>query len=199
MRSQRLGAVGRTAQHEGNRITEATFEFTPDPGVPVGDYYLIVSRLIPYKRIDLAIEAFRHLPDEKLVIVGGGRDRAMLEAGAPENVTFLGRRPETLELLRGCKAFLFPGLEDFGIAPLEAMAAGRPVIAFAGGGALDTITPGLCGELFDEQTPESLLTALVNFEARSYDPAACRAQAGRFSVETFRRRLSDYVNEVLCQ
>lgn len=177
-----------------------TQKFTPDPGVPVGDYYLIVSRLIPYKRIDLAIEAFRHLPDEKLVIVGDGRDRAMLAAGAPQNVTFLGRQSETLELLRGCKAFLFPGLEDFGIAPLEAMAAGRPVIAFAGGGALDTVKPGVCGELFDEQTPESLLAALVNFDANSYDPAACRAQAQRFSAQAFRRRLTGYVNEVMnCQ
>ena len=174
-----------------------TAAFTPDPERQVGDYFLIVSRLIPYKRLDLAIEAFRRLPQEKLVIVGDGRDRALLEASAPENVVFMGRQPQTLELLRGCKAFIFPGLEDFGIAPVEAMAAGRPVIAFAGGGALDTVKPGVSGELFDEQTPESLRAALAQFDADDYDPAACRAQAERFSVENFRNRLCGYIEQVV--
>jgi len=174
-----------------------TTAFTPDPRTPVGDYFLIVSRLIPYKRLDLAIEAFRQLPQEKLVIVGDGRDRAMLEASAPENVDFLGRQPQTLELLRGCKAFIFPGLEDFGIAPVEAMAAGRPVIAFAGGGALDTVEPGVSGELFDEQTPESLRAVLAQFDAGAYDPVACRAQAERFSVENFRDQLCGYIEQVV--
>ncbi len=174
-----------------------TAAFMPDPERQVGDYFLIVSRLIPYKRLDLAIEAFRRLPQEKLVIVGDGRDRALLEASAPENVVFMGRQPQTLELLRGCKAFIFPGLEDFGIAPVEAMAAGRPVIAFAGGGALDTVKPGVSGELFGEQTPESLRAVLAQFDADDYDPTACRAQAERFSVENFRNRLCGYIEQVI--
>lgn len=173
--------------------------FTPDPSTRVGDYYLIVSRLIPYKRIDLAVDAFRHLSDERLVVVGDGRDLASLQAAASDNVTFLGRqsRERIRELLRGCKAFIFPGLEDFGIAPVEAMSAGRPVIAYAGGGALDTVAPGVSGELFSEQRAESLLGALQSFDADAYDPAACRRQAERFSTENFRSKLMAYLEQYL--
>ena len=161
----------------------------------MGDYYLIVSRLIPYKRIDLAVEAFRHLPAEKLIIVGDGRDLAALRAQASSNVTFLGRQPREhiRDLLRGCRAFLFPGLEDFGIAPVEALSAGRPVIAFAGGGALDTVTPGVTGELFPTQTVESLLDVLCGFDWRAYRLEDCRDQAARFSAEEFRRKLMGYL------
>jgi glycosyltransferase involved in cell wall biosynthesis len=173
--------------------------FAPEPTVPVGDYYLIVSRLIPYKRIDLAVKAFNRLPNEKLLIVGDGRDRASLEAQALPNVQFLGRQADerVLDLLRGCKAFLFPGLEDFGIAPVEAMSVGRPVIAYKGGGALDTVLPGITGELFAEQTGESLYKTLVNFNPAAYDPAACRAQAEQFSVDQFRHKLLAFLQEVL--
>ena len=175
-----------------------TDRFTPDPAVPVGDYYLIVSRLIPYKRIDLAVAAFASLAAEKLVVVGEGRDLASLRASAPPNVTFLGRQPwdRLVSLMRGCKAFLFPGLEDFGIAPVEAMSAGRPVIAFAGGGALDTVIPGVTGEHFAAQTVEALHAVLVGFDARRYDPGLCRAQAERFSRANFRRQLLDYLAHV---
>jgi glycosyltransferase involved in cell wall biosynthesis len=176
-----------------------TERYTPDPSVPVGDYYLIVSRLIPYKRIDLAVEAFRHLPAEKLVVVGDGRDRAALQAGASPNVTFLGRQSQTklLELMRGCQAFLFPGLEDFGIAPVEALAAGRPVIAYAGGGALDTIVPGVTGEHFGEQTVESLLGVLGTFDPAAYDSVVCRQQAEKFGRDVFRRKLLAFVAQVI--
>jgi glycosyltransferase involved in cell wall biosynthesis len=174
--------------------------FTPAPqAAPTGDYYLIVSRLIPYKRIDLAVNAFAHLPNERLVVVGEGRDRSALQAAAGPNVQFLGRqnRERIRELLRGCKAFLFPGLEDFGIAPVEALGTGRPVIAFAGGGALDTVAPGITGELFAEQTVASLVDVLTAFAPRRYDPAACRVQAEQFSAAVFRQKLSDYLTQVL--
>ena len=172
-----------------------TERYTPDPSIAVGDYYLIVSRLIPYKRIDLAVEAFRHLPQEKLVVVGDGRDRTALQAAAGPNVTFLGRQSqaELLERMRGCKAFLFPGLEDFGIAPVEALAAGRPVIAYAGGGALDTVVPGVTGEHFGEQSVESLLAVLAKFDPSAYDSVACRQQAERFGRDVFRGRLLKYL------
>lgn len=176
-----------------------TRRFTPDPSVPVGDFYLIVSRLIPYKRIDLAVKAFQGLPNERLLVVGSGRARQSLEALAGPNVSFLGWQPgeRQLELMRGCKAFLFPGLEDFGIAPVEAMSAGRPVIAFRGGGALDTVIPGKTGEFFDVQTPESLQQAVDQFDFNSYDPTVCRAQAEQFSQEEFRRRLLARLEELV--
>ena len=172
---------------------------TPNRAMPVGDYFLIVSRLIPYKRIDLAVQAFRHLPQEQLLIVGEGRDAAALQAQASANVTFLGHQPRARirELLRGCKAFLFPGLEDFGIAPVEAMSSGRPVIAYGAGGALDTVVPGVSGEWFAEQTVESLLGVLVYFNSTAYDPAACRAQAEKFSIENFRHNFMGYVEQTL--
>jgi glycosyltransferase involved in cell wall biosynthesis len=175
-----------------------TERFTPVLGAPIGDYYLIVSRLIPYKRIDLAVQAFAELPHEKLIVVGEGRDRAMLEAQATANVTFLGRQSwhQLVELMRGCKAFLFPGLEDFGIAPVEAMSAGRPVIAYGGGGALDTVIPGITGEHFVEQTVESLRNTLATFAPARYDLRACRSQAERFSRDLFREKLCSYLKQV---
>ncbi len=172
--------------------------FTPDAAQPLGDYYLVVSRLIPYKRVDLAVEAFRHLPNDKLLVVGDGRDMAALKAGAGKNVHFLGRQPrkQVRELLRGCRAFLFPGLEDFGIAPVEAMSSGRPVIAFGGGGALDTVIAGVTGELFNEPTAGSLTATLADFNWRAYSPSACRAQAERFSAGNFRRQLAAYLDRI---
>lgn len=171
----------------------------PDGGEEAGDYFLIVSRLIPYKRIDLVVEAFRHLPQERLFVVGEGRDQQQLATKAGSNVTFLGRRSqdEVRELMRGCKAFLFPGFEDFGIAPVEALSCGRPVIAFAGGGALDTVVPGVTGEFFDEQTAASLLETLRRFDARTYSTTACRTQAESFSRHNFRGKLLGFLEAAM--
>ena len=167
--------------------------FTPSSRQP-GDYYLAGGRLIPYKRVDLAVQAFNEL-DRPLLIYGDGRDRESLQALAGPNVTLLGRvSPERLiDLYQHCRAFVFPGLEDFGIAPLEAQAAGRPVIAFGGGGALDTIIDGETGVLFDEQTVESLIAAVLRCEATQFRPAACRRNAERFSLDRFRRELMNFV------
>jgi glycosyltransferase involved in cell wall biosynthesis len=173
--------------------------YTSDPHNPPSDYYLIVSRLIPYKRIDLAVQAFNQLPHEKLVIVGAGRDLAALQAQAGPNITFLGRQSNehVRELMRGCKAFLFPGLEDFGIAPVEAMACGRPVIAYGAGGALDTLVPGVTGELFAEQSVASLITTLECFDAGAYDPAVCRTRAEQFSAANFREQLLTHLAQIV--
>lgn len=172
--------------------------FTPDPAAAPGDFYLIVSRLIPYKRIDLAVDAFRRLPGKTLVVVGEGRDWESLRAQAGPNVHFLGRQSRIVvrDLLRRCAAFLFPGLEDFGIAPVEAMACGRPVLAFAGGGALDTVVEGVTGAFFGEQTAASLAGALDRFDPHAIDPAACRAHAERFSRAEFRRQMLDHLRRV---
>lgn len=160
-------------------------------GAGGGDYCLIVSRLIPYKRVDLAVRAFTAL-GRPLVIVGDGRDRPALEAIAGPTVRFLGRVPdvELADLVGNCRAFVFPGEEDFGIAPIEAMAAGRPVIAYAAGGALDTIVDGRTGRFFDCPEPESLIGAVERLEADRYDQAAIRAQALTFDVAVFQERIT---------
>ncbi len=178
-----------------------TTRFQPlPPGEPASDYYLIVSRLIPYKRIDLAVQALSRL-GRRLIVVGDGRDRAALQALAGPTVEFKGRLPgaDTAALMARCRAFIFPGFEDFGITPLEAQAAGRPVIAFAQGGALDTVIAGQTGHFFYEQSVEALMAAIEQFESMSFDPAAARAQAERFNVARFRHELGDFVAQKWCE
>jgi glycosyltransferase involved in cell wall biosynthesis len=153
-------------------------------------YYLILSRLVGYKRIDLAVQAFNRLR-EKLVIIGDGPDRARLESLAGPTICFLGRRTdeEAKNYLEGCRALIFPGLEDFGIAPVEAQACGRPVIAFAGGGALETVIPDETGLLFEAQTVDSLVEAVQRSRALSWSAERIRANALRFSRECFLDRM----------
>ena len=160
------------------------------------DYFLVVSRLIPYKRIDLAVEAFNRLR-LPLKIVGDGRDRRRLQAMAGPNIEFLGRVPDQQveQLLSRCRAFVFPGEEDFGIAPLEAQAAGRPVIAYAAGGALETVVEGITGHLFQEQTVESLAEVVAGFDVAAFDGAAIRRHAQGFDTESFKTQLSAFVEE----
>lgn len=173
--------------------------FVPAKDAVAGDYFLSIGRLIPYKRVDLAVGAFAQLPNEKLIVVGDGRDYATLAKQATPNVTFLGRqsRDSIRELLQNCRGFVFPGLEDFGIAPVEALSVGRPVIAFKGGGALDTIEPGITGEYFVDPTVDSLVQTLQNFDATAYNPADCRAQAEKFSADSFRHKLMTYLEQVV--
>lgn len=162
-----------------------------------GDYFLAGGRLIPYKRTDLAVRACSEL-GLRLLVFGDGRDRAALERMAGPSVTFLGRVPadELARLFASARAFIFPGLEDFGIAPVEAQAAGRPVIAFAGGGSLETVAPGRTGEFFAEQTVASLKDALERFDPLAYDPAACRANAEQFGEERFVEELRCYLDQL---
>lgn len=173
-----------------------TSRFQPAAANEVEDYYLIVSRLIPYKRIDLAVQAATQL-GLPLKIGGKGRDLERLQALAGPTVEFLGYVPDEAlpGLMARCKAFLFPGLEDFGITPVQAQAAGRPVIAFGGGGALDTVIPGRTGELFSEMTVESLSATLKAFDARRYDPAIIRAHALQFDTTVFTRQIQRIVDE----
>ncbi len=173
-----------------------TRRFRPN-NEPPEPFFFVLSRLIPYKRIDLAIEACNQVGC-KLIVAGDGRDRAALEAMAGPTIEFLGRvsNAEAEQLMARCQAFIFPGLEDFGITPLQAQAAGRPVIAFGAGGALDTVISGVTGEFFHEQSVAALAATLADFDPARYDPAACRAQAERFSNERFHRELGDYVQRV---
>ena len=160
------------------------------------DYFLVVGRQVPYKRIDLAVRACSEL-GLPLKVGGSGRDLERLRSVAGPTVEFLGWVPDEAlpELMARCRAFLFPGAEDFGIAPLEAMAAGRPVIAYAYGGALDTVVEGVSGTLFHEQTVESLTQALQRFDADAYDSAAIRAHAERFDTTVFRQRMTAFITE----
>jgi len=159
-------------------------------------FFLVASRLIPYKRIDLAVRACSAL-GVPLVVVGEGRDRAALEAVAGPTVEFRGRvsAKELSWLMSHCRAFFFPGREDFGIAPVEAQAAGRPVIAFAAGGALDTVVSNKTGIFFSEQTVDSLVEAILSLDRHTFDPAIVRENAERFGVERFEREFVGYVAE----
>ena len=170
-----------------------------EPVSRTDDYYLILGRLVPYRRIDLLIEAFNRL-DRPLVIAGQGRDRERLEALAGPNVTFLGYVPDEdlPDLLARCRAFIFPGEEDFGIAPLQAMAAGRPVIAYAAGGALDTVVPGT-GLLFGEQSVAAIMRAVADFDPDAVDPWFIRAHAEKFDVAHFRAQMMAYVARKLAE
>ncbi len=173
-----------------------TTRFQPVPDNDVEDYYLIVSRLIPYKRIDLAVQAATRL-GVRLKIGGKGRDMERLQAMAGPTVEFLGYVPDDdlPGLMARCKAFLFPGLEDFGITPVQAQAAGRPVIAYGGGGALDTVIPGKTGELFNEMTVDSLASVMQAFDAKRYNPDAVRQHALQFDTQIFNRQIQSFVDE----
>lgn len=172
--------------------------FEPATAGEVEDYFLVVSRLIPYKRIDLAVDAFNQL-GLPLKVVGGGRDRASLESMAAPNVQFLGRVSDAdlMRLYAHCRAFIFPGEEDFGLTPLEAQAAGRPVIAYGAGGALETVKAGVTGEFFRAASAESLAETVAAFQADRYDPVEIRRQAEAFDVEVFKREFGAYVARVL--
>ncbi len=161
-----------------------------------GDYYLYLGQLVDYKRVDLAVAACTRL-GRPLVVVGEGEARKRLEAQAGPSVRFVGRRDgaEIARLYAGCRALLFPGEEDFGIVPVEAMATGAPVIAYGRGGATETVVDGVTGLFFHEQQVDALTAAMEAFERREsgFDPAAIRTHALAFSEERFRREFLEQV------
>jgi glycosyltransferase involved in cell wall biosynthesis len=162
-----------------------------------GEHYLVLSRLVPYKRIDLAIRAC-NLLNRPLMIIGDGPDREALQKIAGPSITFAGRLSdiEVQHWASECRALLFPGEEDFGLAPLEVAAAGRPTIAYRAGGALETVVEGKTGLFFDETTPESLADAILRFEHRSWSQSALRDHAERFSVEVFQEKMRQFLRKV---
>jgi glycosyltransferase involved in cell wall biosynthesis len=161
------------------------------------DFYLVLSRLISYKRIDLAVRACTQL-GKKLIVVGHGPDRRQLESIAGPTVTFLGRAPDSdvEHLVSRCKALLFPGEEDFGMAPIEVAAAGRPTIAYRAGGAIETIIQDQTGIFFDEQTPESLAAAIQRFERHSWDSDFLIAHAQKFGIQVFQDRFRSFLHRI---
>src|SRR5690348_3671420 len=160
----------------------------------VDDYYVVLSRLIPYKRIDLAVDACSKT-GRRLKVIGTGRDFKRLRAMAGPTIEFCGRPSdeEVARLISRCRAMIFPGEEDFGMALLETNAAGRPVIAFKGGGALETIISGLNGLFFQEATVESLVASLEEFETMHWQPDKIRAHSKKFDIEIFRQRVREFI------
>ena len=162
-----------------------------------GDYYFVISRLVGYKRFDLAVQACSEL-GKKLVVIGDGPEKEKLEKVANENVTFLGRQPDEVvkKYMSECKALLFPGEEDFGIVPVEAQACGRPVIAYGKGGVLDTVINGKTGVYFKEQTVESLKEAIIKFEKMKFNKNEIRNHALEFDEKVFQNKIKEYIEEV---
>lgn len=164
-------------------------------------YYLFVSQLVPYKRADLAIEAFRNI-DYPLKVVGDGSDKANLQGNLPANVELLGRvqGADLRRLYQGAKALIFPAEEDFGIVPIEAMACGTPVLAYRRGGAGETVKEGVTGLFFETQDASAIRDAVTRFESgrREWvDPTRINAYAQRFGAERFRTRFKAIVDEVM--
>ena len=170
--------------------------FRPDESVARGNYHLIVSALVPYKRIDLAVEAFNRT-GAPLKIVGTGPEYRALKKRARANVEFLGaaEAEDLRRLYQGAASFLLPGEEDFGIATLEAQACGTPVIAYGRGGSLETVAPGETGLLFDEPTVVALLGALDKFRTFACNRETIRSNAMRFSRERFKEGISSYLRK----
>ena len=163
---------------------------------PPENFFLIVSQLVSYKRVDLIVEAFNRC-GMPLVIIGDGPQRARLERLANPNIRFLGFQPQPtiVEHMQQCQAFIFAGEEDFGIVMAEAQACGRPVIAFAKGGALDIVDDGSTGILFEEQSADSLLDGLERFRRMHFDPITLRASALRFRRQRFLAEFSELLDE----
>ncbi len=163
-----------------------------------GDYYFVISRLVTYKRFDLAVKACKEL-GKKLVIIGDGPERENLEkiADGDENIKFLGRQPDEVvkKYMQECKALLYPGEEDFGIVPVEAQACGRPVIAFGKGGVLDSVIDGKTGIFFKEQTVESLKEAIEKFEKMKFSKKEIREHALEFDEKVFQKKIKEFIDE----
>lgn len=162
------------------------------------DYFLIVSTLTPYKRIDLAIQLFNRI-GRKLVIIGDGPQGEFLKNIASSNIDFLGFKNDEVvaEYMMNCRALVFPGEDDFGITPVEAMACGKPVIAYGFGGATETVIPGVTGELFHEPTVASLEQGLARFflNERNYHPYGIRRRAEQFDAEVFKRKMKNFIRK----
>jgi glycosyltransferase involved in cell wall biosynthesis len=165
-----------------------------------GDYYLVVSAFAPYKRVDIAIEACNYLK-LPLKIIGSGQAENRLKKLAGKTVEFLGWQSDEIvrQYLSGCKALLFCGIEDFGLVPLEAMASGRPVIAFRDGGILETVVEGVTGEFFPQQAAESLVKTLRKFEKETdkFDSTVIQQHAGKFDKSIFMKNIKDYFNRTI--
>jgi glycosyltransferase involved in cell wall biosynthesis len=210
--AQRVDAIAANSRHVARRIEKywrrdsqvihppvAVQEFAPVPPEDRGGFYLWAGELAPYKRPDIAVEAFTRMGKPLVVIGGPGKAERKLARAAGENIRFLGHVgfDKLRRYLSACRGLIFPGEEDFGILPVEAMASGRPVIAYGRGGALDTVVDGKTGILFDEQSVEGLIGAVERFEAEGMeaaDPAMLLRHAAQFNEARFRSEFAAYLS-----
>jgi glycosyltransferase involved in cell wall biosynthesis len=169
-------------------------------GSKIEDFYLMVGQLVSYKRADLAVEAFNR-SGKKLVVIGDGEQFLGINKLAGPNIKVMGRQPFAVikDHFSRCKALIFPGVEDFGIVPLEAMASGRPVVAFRKGGALETVKEGVTGIFFSEQTPDALNGAVDRFETilDTFDPQVIRKHAMSFDKQVFKEKFQELVSGIM--
>ncbi|MCJ2068599.1 glycosyltransferase [Methylobacterium sp. J-030] len=170
-----------------------------DKDIPRENFYMTASRMVPYKKVELIVEAFTKMPDKKLIVIGDGPQFRYAKSIATPNITLLGFQPGSvlLDHLQRCKAFLFAAEEDFGIAPIEAQACGAPVIAYGRGGARETVVDGATGLHFDTQTAEAIIDAIARFEgsAGQFDRTRIREQAEKFSALNFRHQMQAFIDE----
>lgn len=170
----------------------ATDAFQETPLTEPEDYYLAAGEFVGYKRFDIAVDAFTKM-GKKLLVIGAGEQAKDLEKRAGDTVKFLGRVSfeDLKKHFSSCQALVFPGEEDFGMIPVEVMAAGRPVIAYGRGGALDTVMPGLSGHLFRDQSVDGLINAVQEFEKMSFDPQKLRAHADGYGLQPFKQKVGN--------
>jgi len=171
-----------------------TTTFAPASDDKIGDYFLVLSRLVHFKKVDLVVRAFSKL-GLSLKIVGTGPEEEHLKKIAGPSVDFLGHVSnfEVGKLLQRCQALIFPQEEDFGITPLEAMASGRPVIAYKAGGALETVVEGITGTFFEKQTEDCLMDTIREFDAHAYDKKLLRKHAIKFNKARFKKEIKEYI------
>ena len=205
--ASRVTDIVAISRHVAGRIREAYGREAPVIYPPVDvdaftlraekePFYVVLGRLVPYKRTDAVVEAFRRMPSRRLVVIGDGPQRAAIARDLPPNVTLLGHAPHAVVVdhLRRARAFVYAGEEDFGIAPVEAMACGTPVLALARGALLETVVDGQTGLFFPTPDPQAIVEAVGRFEALSpaLDPARCRARALEFSGAVYRTKLGEF-------
>ena len=166
------------------------------PGGEQDEFFLVVSAFVPYKRVDLIVRAFNKL-GLPLKIVGEGPLKKRIQRQAKSNIQFLGDVPdsELCKLYQCCRALIFAGIEDFGLAPLEVQSGGRPVIAYGRGGLLESVVERRTGLFFNEQTPEAVVDAVKKFQGMNFETEVIREHAVQFGVESFKQKFSDYVEK----